>query len=251
LAQNNPAPYEPNKDVAYAAAQAALSQIQKASEEALERTTPWLVDVGDWIFAGLIAFDLVVMAPLIVTVSADQALTISIIMFALALPLNLAGLVMLRLIKDMAHVGFSEEWVRAYQDAGLPLGEQLASPQAREAQRKRRATIVLYYAFAVLALSVLLTLTGLTAALWHTAWWIGVVFLAMAAVGLGIVIAALATLGPRDTPEDRARQRRYWDEVVKQVQAQAQAQAAQAQAEALAQAQAEAQAQSRADDQKN
>lgn len=245
MAQNNPAPPEPHKDVAYAAAQASISQAEKAFEEAIERTTPWLVDVGDWIFAGLIAFDLVVMAPLIVTVSADQALTISIVMFALALPLNLAGLVMLRLIKDMAHVGFSEEWVRAYQDAGLPLGEQLASPQAREAQRKRRATIVLYYAFVVLALSVALTLTGLTAALWHTAWWIGVVFLAMSVVGLGIVIAALATLGPRDTPEDRARQRRYWDEVVKQVQAQAQAQAE----ETVRQAQAEAQAQTRINDQ--
>ncbi len=247
MAQNNPAPPEPSKDVAYAAAQVSLSQIQKASEEAMERTTPWLVDVGDWIFAGLIAFDLVVMAPLIVTVSADQALTISIIMFALALPLNLAGLVMLRLIKDMAHVGFSEEWVRAYQDAGLPLGEQLASPQAREAQRKRRATIVLYYAFAVLTLSVLLTVTGLTAALWHTAWWIGVVFLAMSVVGLGIVIAALATLGPRDIPEDRARQRRYWDEMVKQVQAQAQAQSE----EIVRQTQAQAQAQAAIDDQKS
>jgi uncharacterized membrane protein YcjF (UPF0283 family) len=98
-----------------------------------------------------------------------------------------------------------------------------------------------------LALSVALTLAGLTAALWHTAWWVGVVFLAVSAISLGIVIAALATLGPRDTPEDRARQRRYWDEVVKQVQAQAQAQAAQTQAEALAQSQAEAQAQSGTD----
>jgi MFS family permease len=247
LAQNNPAPPEPNKDIAYAAAQMSINQAEKAFEEAIERTTPWLVDVGNWIFAGLIAFDLVVMAPLIVTVSADQALTISIVMFALALPLNLAGLVMLRLIQDMAHVGFSEEWARAYQDAGLPLGEQLASPQAREAQRKRRATIVLRYAFVALALSVALTLAGLTAALWHTAWWVGVVFLAVSAISLGIVIAALATLGPRDTPEDRARQRRYWDEVVKQVQAKAQAQAAQTQAEALAQSQAEAQAQSGTD----
>jgi len=250
LSGTNPAPPEPNKDVAYVAAQVSLSQIQKASEEALERTTPWLVDVGDWIFAGLIAFDLVVMAPLIVTASADQALTISIVMFALALPLNLAGLVMLRLIKDMAHVGFSEEWARAYQDAGLPLGEQLASPQAREAQRKRRATIVLYYAFAVLTLSVLFTLTGVTAALWHTAWWIGVVFLAMSAISLGIVIAALATLGPRDTPEDRARQRRYWDEVVRQVQAQAQAQADETMRQAQAQA-AQAQAPSGAVDQRS
>jgi hypothetical protein len=225
LSQNNPPPTKPQADVAFAAAQASISQAEKAFEETIERTTPWLVDVGNWIFAGLIAFDLVVMAPLIVTVSADQALTISVVMFALALPLNLAGLVMLRLIQDMAHVGFSEEWARAYQDAGLPLGEQLASPQAREAQRKRRATIVLRYAFVVLALSVALTLTGLTAALWHIAWWIGVVFLAMSTISLGIVIAALATLGPRDTPEDRARQRRYWDEVVRQIQAQAQAQA--------------------------
>ena len=225
MAQNKPKPPEPNKDVAYAAAQTSISQAEKAFEEAMERTTPWLVDVGYWIFAGLIAFDLVVMAPLIVTVSADQALTISIVMFALALPLNLAGLVMLRLIQDMAHVGFSEEWARAFQDAGLPLGEQLASPKAREAQRKKRATIVLRYSFGVLTLSVALTLTGLTAALWHIAWWIGVIFLAMAIVSLGIVIAALVTLGPRDTPEDRERQRRYWEEMMKQAQAQTEAQA--------------------------
>ncbi len=212
----------------------------------MELTMPWLVDVGNWIFAGLIAFDLVVMAPLIVTASADQALTISIVMFALALPLNLAGLVMLRLIKDMAHVGFSEEWARAYQEAGLPLGEQLASPQVREAQRKRRAKVVLYYSFAVLTLSVVLTLTGLTAALWHIAWWIGIVFLAMTVISLGIVIASMVTLGPRDSPEDRERQRRYWQELTRQIQAQAQAEA-QAQAQAT---EAEAQAQSGTDDQR-
>lgn len=240
----DPTPTEPHKDIAYAAAQATLSQAQKAAEEAMELTMPWLVDVGNWIFAGLIAFDLVVMAPLIVTASADQALTISIVMFALALPLNLAGLVMLRLIKDMAHVGFSEEWARAYQEAGLPLGEQLASPQVREAQRKRRAKVVLYYSFAVLTLSVVLTLTGLTAALWHIAWWIGIVFLAMTVISLGIVIASMVTLGPRDSPEDRERQRRYWQELTRQIQAQAQAEA-QAQA-----TEAEAQAQSGTDDQR-
>ncbi len=236
MPENNPPPTKPNTDVAYAAAQATLSQAQKAVEEAMELTMPWLVDVGNWIFAGLIAFDLVVMAPLIVTASIGQALTISIVMFALALPLNLAGLVMLRLIKDMAHLGFSEEWARAYQEAGLPLGEQLASPKAREAQRKRRATVVLYYSFAVLTLSVALTLTGLTAALWHIAWWIGVVFLAMAVISLGIVIASMVTLGPRDSSEDRERQRRYWDEAVRQVKAQAQAAQKQAQAQAEAQA---------------
>ena len=238
MSQANPAPTGPKSDAAYVAAQASLRQVEKASQEAVELTTPWLVDIGAWVFAGLIAFDLVVMAPLIVTASFDQALTISIVMFALALPLNLAGLVMLRLIQDMTHIGFSEEWARAYQDAGLPLGEQLASPKAREEQRKRRATIVLRYAFTVLTLSVALTLTGLTAALWHTAWWIGIVFLAMAAISLGIVIAALATLGPRESPEDRERQRRYWEEMVKQAQAQTEAQT---RAEAQAQAQAWAQ----------
>ena len=221
MSQANPAPTEPHKDVAYAAAQASLRQVEKASQEAFELTTPWLVDVGNWVFAGLIAFILVVMAPLIVAPSFDQALTIAIIALALSLPLDLAGLVMLRLIQDMAHIGFSEEWARAFQEAGLPLGEQLASPQAREAQRKKRATIVLRYAFGVLTLSIALTLTGLTAALWHVAWWIGVVFLAMTVISLAIVIAAMATLGPRESPADRERQRRYWDEMVKQAQAQA------------------------------
>ena len=221
MSQANPAPTDPQKDVAYAAAQASLRQVEKASQEAFELTTPWLVDVGNWVFAGLIAFILVVMAPLIVAPSFDQALTIAIIALALSLPLDLAGLVMLRLIQDMAHIGFSEEWARAFQEAGLPLGEQLASPQAREAQRKKRATIVLRYSFVVLTLSIALTLTGLTAALWHVAWWIGVVFLAMTVISLAIVIAAMATLGPRESTADRERQRRYWDEMVKQAQAQA------------------------------
>lgn len=218
MSQNNPSPTEPNKDIAYAAAQASLSQAEKAFQEAAELTTPWLVDVGAWIFAGLIAFILVVIAPLIIAPSIDRALTIAIVMFALALPLDLSGLVMLRLIQDMAHIGFSEEWARAFQDAGFPMGEQIASPKAREAQRKRRATIVLRYSFAVLTFSVALTLTGLTAALWHIAWWIGIVFLAMTVVSLGIVSAALVTLGPRDSPEDKKQQRRYWEGMVRQAQ---------------------------------
>jgi uncharacterized membrane protein YcjF (UPF0283 family) len=102
------------------------------------------------------------------------------------------------------------------------MGEQIASPKARAAQRKRRATIVLRYSFGVLTLSVALTLTGLTAALWHIAWWIGIVFLAMAVISLGIVIAALATLGPRESPEDREQQRRYWQEMLRQAQTQTQ-----------------------------
>jgi uncharacterized membrane protein (DUF485 family) len=200
VSQTNPAPTEPQKDPAYIAAQVSFRQAEKAFEEAAELTTPWLVDIGAWIFAGLIAFDLVVMAPLIIAASVDQALTIAIVTFALALPLDLAGLVMLRLIQDMTHIGFSEEWARAFQDAGLPIEEAIASPKAREAQRKRRATIVLRYSFTVLTLSVALTMTGLTAALWHIAW------------------------GPRDSPEDKARQRRYWDEMVRQAQMQALAQ---------------------------
>lgn len=220
MSQINPAPTEPPKDPAYVAAQESLRQAEKAFQEAAELTTPWLVDIGNWIFAGLIAFDLVVMAPLITAASADQALTLAIVTFALALPLNLAGLVMLRLIKDMTHIGFSEEWARAFQDAGFPMGEQIATPTAREAQRKRRATIVLRYAFAVLTLSVALTLTGLTSALWHTSWWIGIAFLAMAVISMGIVSAALVTLGPRESPEDRERQRRYWDELFRRAQEQ-------------------------------
>jgi hypothetical protein len=225
VSQSDPPPTDPYKDVAQAriaqaAGAAVASQGRIAFRRLVESITPWLVEVGNWIFAGLIAFIVLVLAPLLTAGSVDRALTVATVTFALALPMALAGLVLLRLARDTGHIGFAEEWAQALQDAGLPIGGQIASADGLESLRKRQTNVILVFSFALLVLSGLLTLTGLVAAFWHMAWWIGVLFLAMVIISLGIVSAALVALRPAQSPEDKERYMRYWEEMVRRAQAQ-------------------------------
>src|SRR5580765_5650794 len=73
-----------------------------------ERTTPWLVDVGSWIFGGLIAVNLVVISALLTVGPVDAAVRFSVTLFACALPLNVAGIVVLRLTKDLIDLGVDD-----------------------------------------------------------------------------------------------------------------------------------------------
>lgn len=215
MPQRNPAPRSPQPDAASAAANALLRQSRTAYGSLIESITPWLVEVGNWIFAGLIAFILVVLGSLLTVGPVDRAIRISTAAFALALPLELAGLCLLRLAQDTQRIGLENEWARAIQGAGFPVGE-LSAPATLASRQKRRTRVILLYSLGILVLSVLLTLTGLVAALWHMAWWIAVIFLAMAVISLGIVIAALVTSGPRTTPAEQEQYQRYWDELVRQ-----------------------------------
>lgn len=224
MSQSDPPSADPYKDIAQAriaqaAGAAVASQGNIAFRRLVESIMPWLVEVGNWIFAGLIAFIVLILAPLLTAGSVDRALTVATVAFALALPMDLAGLVLLRLARDPAHIGFTEEWAQALHDAGLPIGGQIASPDGLVSLRKRQANVILVYSFALLVLSVLLTLTGLVAAFWHMAWWIGVLFLAMVLISLGIVIAALVALRPPESPEDKERYMRYWEEMLRRAQA--------------------------------
>jgi uncharacterized membrane protein YcjF (UPF0283 family) len=105
---------------------------------------------------------------------------------------------------------------QSLRDVGLPVGDQMPGAETRDARRRRRTGIALLFALGILALSVLLTLTGVVAALWHMAWWVGIAFLAMSLVSLGMVIVALVILQPPATPEERERQRRYWEDLMRQ-----------------------------------
>jgi hypothetical protein len=132
-----------------------------------------------------------------------------------------AGLILLRLVQDLKRVGFEEEVVQVFKDVGFTVGAQMASPTALESLRKRRTGIVLGDSLGILALSGLLTLTGMTAALWHMAWWIGVVFLAMVLISLAMVIVAIITIQPRGSQEEKEYKRRYREEMTRQAKAQA------------------------------
>jgi len=60
-----------------------------------EKTSPWLTDVGSWIFGGLTAVNLVVISALITVGPVDAAIRTSTAALTAALPLNVAGIILL------------------------------------------------------------------------------------------------------------------------------------------------------------
>jgi hypothetical protein len=216
MSQTDPAPGDPHKEISLAAAEEQNKQIMKAFEKLVERITPWLSEFGSWIFGGLIAFTLLVMASLFTIGPGELTITVSTAAFAFALPLNVTGLFLLRLGKDLKQVGFEEEFTQAFQDVDFTVGEQVAFPTTLESLRKRRTGFFLAYSLGLLALSVLLTLTGMIAVLWYMAWWIGVMFFVMVIISLVGVIAALVTSQPPESPEEKERRRRYREELTRQ-----------------------------------
>ncbi len=224
MSQTDPAPADPHQEISRAGPedqdkqsmkqiwQATPDEVRKAFGKVLERITPWLFEFGSWIFGGLIAFTLLVMAPLFTIGPVNPAILVATTTFALALPLDVAGLVLLRLVQDLKHFGFEEELVQAFQEVGFTV----TSPTALEAQRQRRTGVVLSFSLGILTLSALLTLTGMIATMWHMAWWIGVVFFAMAVLSFVIVIVAIATSQPPDSPEEQEQKRRYREEMTRQ-----------------------------------
>src|SRR5947209_10371871 len=179
MSQTDPTPADPHQEISRAAQeeqykqsrkpiwQATPGEVWKAFGKLVVRITPWLFEFGSWIFGGLIAFTLLVMAALINVGPVDPAILVATAAFALALPLNVTGLILLRLIQDLKHVGFEEELAHAFEEVGFTFGEQIPSPTAVEILPKRRTGVVLSYSLGILALSVLLTLTGMIATLWY------------------------------------------------------------------------------------
>jgi hypothetical protein len=220
MPQTDPAPTDPQQEISLAVEQERIKQSMKAVDRLVERIAPTLVDFGTWIFGGLIAFTLLIMASLLTIGPVDPAIMVATTTFALALPLNIAGLFLLRLVQDLAQMGFEEEVTQAFQEVGLTEGGRVPTPQILEAQRKRRTAVFLRFSVGILALSAILTLAGMIATLWHMAWWIGVAFFAMIVISLGIVIIAFGTSLAPDSSEEKLQKRRYREEILRQAKAQ-------------------------------
>lgn len=216
MSQTNPTPVDPHQEISLAASEEQNKQIMNAFGKLVERITPWLLEFGSWIYGGLIAFTLFVMASLFTIGPVDPAITVSTAAFAFALPLNVTGLFLLRVVKDLKEVGFEQEFAQAFQDVDVTIREQVASPKTLESLRKRRTGFFLAYSLGILVLSVLLTLTGMIAVLWYMAWWIGVIFFVMVIISLVIVNVALVSLQPPESPEEKERKRRYREELTRQ-----------------------------------
>jgi ABC-type multidrug transport system fused ATPase/permease subunit len=216
MSQTDPTPVDPHQEISLAASEEQNKQIMKAFGKLVERITPWLLEFGSWIFGGFIAFTLFVMASLFTIGPVDPTIMVSTAAFAFALPLNITGLFLLRLVKDLKQVGFEQEFAQAFQDVDVTIRERVASPKTLESWRMRRTGFFLAYSFGILALSVLLTLTGMIAVLWYMAWWIGAIFFVMVIISLVIVIVALVTSQPPESPEEKEQKRRYREELTRQ-----------------------------------
>jgi hypothetical protein len=175
-----------------------------------ERIMPWLVDVGSWIFGGLTAVNLVVISALITVGPVDAAIRTSTAALAAALPLNVAGIILLRLIKDVNDVGLDDLTLRAFQDAGFPeIDAYFPSPVERASQHARRSRVALIYALGIAAGSIALTVTGMAAALWHMGHWIAVVLLSAVTLSAVLVAVAVAHALPPESAAEKSLKLRY------------------------------------------
>ena len=86
----------------------------------LDRTTPWLSEIGSWIFGGLVAVNFVLISALLTVGPVDSAVRISVTLFACALPMDVAGIVVLRLTKDLMDFGVDDLALQAFKESGFP-----------------------------------------------------------------------------------------------------------------------------------
>ena len=176
----------------------------------LERMTPWLIEVGSWSLGGLIALNLVVIAALVTVGAVDVPVRIAVVAFACALPLDVAGIVLLRVIKDWQDYRIDELTLQSFQDAHFPeIEAYFPSPRDRALLARRRARVALAYAFGIATTSALLTLIGMAAALWHMAPWIAESFSVTVALSTLLLIAVIAHAMPPESQAEKELKRRY------------------------------------------
>jgi hypothetical protein len=176
----------------------------------VERITPWLVDVGSWIFGGLTAVNLVVISALITVGPVDAAIRTSTAALAAALPLNIAGIILLRLIKDVNDVGLDDLTQQAFQESGFPqIDAYFPPPGERASQHARRVRVALLYSLGMAAVSIALTVTGMAAAVWHMGHWIAVVLLSAVGLSALLIAVAIAHALPPESDGEKSLKLRY------------------------------------------
>lgn len=164
-------------------------------EAVVDRITPWLLDLGNWIFGGLIALNLLILGSLMTIGPVDNAVLVATAALALALPPDVAGFLLLRLAADMKKVDLEEVATSAFVEAGFTREEPTAEASDSQAAERKRTRTVLRYSYGLLTLTILLTVIGVTAAMWHMAWWIAVAFVAVTVVSQSLIFGAIAGSG--------------------------------------------------------
>jgi len=183
----------------------AVKRRQQVFGSIADELKPWLFEFGNWMFGGLIAFNLVIVAPLLTLGAVHPEIVVSIVAFACALPLNVSGLVVLKLSKDMNELGIDDVVKHAFEEANVP--EHFPTASSSEALAKKRADAGLSYSLRLALLSGVLTVLGMVAALWFIAWWVAVLFLIVVVVSLYITTNLATQLMRPDISKEQMRNR--------------------------------------------
>lgn len=181
-----------------------LSRTMASVGKVIDTITPWLLELGSWLFGALIAFSIVLLGALLAVGQHDAAILVASAALAIALPLDVAGFIVLRLAADMKKVGLEETALTAFRDVGFPVDDQAPPGTDGATAEQRRARVVLGYSYSLLSITIIVTLVGVTGALWHMGWWIGVLFVLMVIVSM--VVASLAISSRPDPLGLSARQ---------------------------------------------
>lgn len=202
---------DPRQDDSKAARRAAEAeasgQVMTALNRTVEAAAPWLLDLGTWIFGALIGFDLLMVAALLTVGPVDRAVLISTAAFAAGLPPEVSAFVLLRLVRDLKENKIEQIAAQTFADAGVDNVRDLLPVQEQQAEGAlaRRTMRVLAVAYGLLGVSTASALVGITATLWHMAWWIAVMFAGVVAVSQFVVFQVLVQSPKRASAPGRQR----------------------------------------------
>lgn len=184
-----------------------LEQRSKLREQVfgnlVEKLKPWLLEFGNWIFGGLIAFNLLIVATLINVGPVRPVLVVASAIFACVLPVNVLGLFSVKLVTDMNNLLIDDVVKQAFQEANIfDVEERFPTPAEKATVTKRRTDVGLRYSVRLAVLSAILTTLGIVAVLSYLAWWVAVIFFVMVILSL---VIAMNIVGQLMRPETAVR----------------------------------------------
>jgi len=139
----------------------------------------WLYELGGWIFGALVAASLMVLQDLIPLGAPDRVTVVAALACALAIPFHIAGLVIVRYVRDLQQA--------ARELAGQNMGDgselQILSPTKRRSLDRAVSTALFLGSF--------FTLIALAAALGRISWLVAVLFLLASIAGTVLIVRAV------------------------------------------------------------
>lgn len=163
--------------------------LMSAMEKSQQIAARWLYELGGWIFGALIAASLMVLQDLIPLGATDRVTVIAALACALAIPFHIAGLVIVRYVRDLLQA--ASELVAQNSGAGserpgaITFSAQIFSPSKRRAMDMAVSTC--------LFLGSLFTLVALAAAFLRISWLVALLFLLAGIAGLLLIGRAVRT----------------------------------------------------------